>query len=107
MNSNAVVEEFQPDSHIVGAEEQTPVQDVSAEGMEDNFVSSVLGTYFERFTAHVNNSHTTFLEHNQRLQAIKADIATLNAQVAASRRNLKKRMQNAVDMTDTLRYVLH
>ena len=73
------------------------------DNMEDNFVSNLLGNYFERFTSLVNNSHNSFLEHSQRIQAIKADVAQLDANISTHRRNLKKRMQNAVEMTELLR----
>jgi hypothetical protein len=88
------------------AEESTinMVENAAVEGMEDNFVSNVLGNYFERFTAVVNSSHQSFLEHNQRLLAIKADLASVNARITANRRDMKKRMQNAVHVTDALRY---
>lgn len=76
---------------------------VAEEPEEENFVSSVLGSYFERFSAVVNSSHSSFLEHNQRLLQIKADVAALNSRIAENRRDMKKRMQNAVNVTESLR----
>ena len=74
------------------------------ENMDDNFVSTLLGSYFERFSSVVNAAHGTFLEHNQRLQTIKMDIAVLDQKVLAMKRACKKRMQGTVEMTDALRY---
>jgi hypothetical protein len=71
---------------------------------EDNFTNTLMRTFCDRFMGVLSASHVTFQEHNHRLLAIKSDIAELDSRILASRRNFKKRMRSAIDMTENLRY---
>jgi hypothetical protein len=71
---------------------------------DTSYTNSLMRNFSDCFSGVLHSAHATFQEHDHRLHAIKSDIAELNSRILANRRNLKKRMQSAIQMSDNLRY---
>lgn len=78
--------------------------EIEGDGMEDNsIVTGLLFNYYDRFSNIARNFQSHFVSHDQRLLKIKESLESLDSRISENKRDVKKRMLEAIQVSEDLR----